>query len=133
MRMSARKILDRAFTAGGYLAVALMTLFLLWVLVPIFAKGASAYVFMGTVEYRRMMLGEFGRGNEQRVAAEWAEVQRAREPVYEAIAAFERELPALPAARRKELKPAFQAVREGVAVLLGSPPGKPLPALTRMI
>ena len=133
MRMSTRKFLDRAFTAGGYLAVALMTLFLLWVLVPVFAKGAGAYVFVGTVEYRRMILGEFGRGNVQRVAAEWAEVQRARKPVYAAIAAFERELPDLPAARRKELKPAFQAVREGVAVLLGPAPGKPLPALTRMI
>lgn len=133
MRMVARKILDHAFTAGGYLSVALMALFLLWVLVPIFMKGAGAYVFTGTVEYRRMMLGEFGRGDERRVAEEWAEVQRARLPVYEAIAAFERELPGLPPARRRELKPAFQAVREGVAVLLGPAPGEPLPALTRKI
>jgi len=126
-------MLDRSFTAGGYLAVALMALFLLLLLAPIFVKGAGAYVFLGTIEYRRMMLGEFGRGNEPRVAHEWAEVQRARRPVYEAMDAFERELPNLPAARRKELKPAFQAVREGVAVLFGSMPGKPLPALTRMV
>jgi len=133
MRMTTRKVLDHAFTAGGYLAVALMTLFLLLVLVPVFVKGAGAYVFTATIEHRRMMLGEFGRGNERRVAAEWADVQRARRPVYDALAAFERELPALPAARRKELKPAFKAVREGLEVLLGPAPGEPLPALTRRI
>ena len=132
MRMYVRKILNHAFTAGGYFAVALMTLFLLWVLMPVFIKGAGAYAFMGTIEYRRMMLGEFGRGNEERVAVQWAEVQRARRPLYEAIAAFERELPELPSARRKALKPAFKAVRDGVAVLLGPTPGEPLPALTRM-
>ncbi len=131
MRMTSRKLFDHVFTAGGYLAVAVMTLFLLWVLVPVFVKGAGAYVFMGTVEYRRMMLGQFGRGNEQRMAAEWADVQHARKPIYDAMAAFERELPDLPPARRKELKPAFQAVREGVAVLFGPAPGEPLPALTR--
>lgn len=133
MRMSTRKMLDRAFTAGSCLAVALMALFLLLVLAPIFVKGAGAYVFKGTIEYRRMMLGEFGRGNESRVADEWAEVLRARRPIYEAMAAFERELPDLPAARRKELKPSFNAVREGIEALLGPEPGAPLPALTRKI
>lgn len=133
MRMSTRKMLDRAFTAGSCLAVALMALFLLLVLAPIFVQGAGAYVFRGTIEYRRMMLGEFGRGNELRVAQEWSEVQRARRPIYEAMAAFERELPDLPAARRKELKPSFKAVREGVESLLGPEPGAPLPALTRKI
>ncbi len=133
MRMSVRKFLDHAFTAGGYFAVALMTLFLLLVLVPIFVKGSGAYVFTGTVEHRRMMLGEFGRGNERKIAEEWAEVQRARQPIYEAMTAFEHELAGMTAARRKVLKPVFKAIREGVAVLLGPAPGEPLPALTRMM
>jgi phosphate transport system permease protein len=133
MRLRTRKLLNHALTACGYLAVAVMAFFLLWVLVPVFARGAGAYVFRGTVEHRRMMLGEFGRGDERRVEEEWAEARRARQPVYEAIAAFERELPGLPAARRKELRPAFQAVRGDVAALLGPEPGRPLPALTRML
>ena len=131
MRMSTRRWLDRAFTAAACGAVGLMVLFLLFVLAPIFIKGAGAYVFMGTVEHRRMMVNQFSRGDDQRVAAEWAGVQQARRPIYEALAAFEKELPQLPAAKRKELKPAFKAIRESVAVLLGPEPGEPLPALTR--
>jgi phosphate transport system permease protein len=129
--MTTRKLMDRAFTLSACFAVALMTLFLLFVLLPILGKGAGAYLFWGTVEHRRMMLDQFGRGNEERVSAEWAEAQRARRPIYEAVAAFEKELPTLPAARRKALKPAFKDVREGLAVLLGPEPGAPAPALTR--
>jgi phosphate transport system permease protein len=133
MRMSTRRFFDRAFTLAACSAVGLMALFLLLVLGPIFVKGSSAYVFQGTIEHRRMMLDQFGRGNDARLAAEWAEVQQARRPVYAALSAFEKELPQLPVARRKELKPAFKAVREGVAVLLGPEPGEPLPALTRKL
>ena len=131
MRMTTRKLLDRSFTAAACFAVGLMVLFLLLVLGPIFSKGAGAYVFTGTVEHRRMMIDQFGRGDDVRVAAEWAEVQKARRPIYDALSAFEKELPQLPAAKRKELKPAFKAIREGVATLLGPAPGAPLPALTR--
>lgn len=133
MRLKLRKLMDHALTASGYLAIGGMALFLLWVLVPVFSKGFGAYVFRGTVEHRRMMLGEFGRGDLDRLRAELAEVWRAREPVYQAVAAFERELDAMPAARRKALKPAFREVREGVSVLLGPEPGVPLPALTRRL
>lgn len=131
MRMATRKLLDRSFTAGACFAVVLMTLFLLLVILPIFGKGIGAYVFQGTVEYRRMMLGEFTRGDEARVTAEVAEARRAREPVYRALAAFEGELDGLPAARRKELRPAYKAVREGFGVLFGPEPGAPLPVLPR--
>jgi phosphate transport system permease protein len=133
MRMKIRKLLNHALTAAGYLAIGVMAFFLLWVLVPVFANGMGAYVFRGTVEHRRVMLAEFGRGDDLRISEEWAEARRARQPVYEAITAFERELPGLPVARRKALQPEFQAVREGVAVLLGAEPGKPVPALTRMV
>jgi phosphate transport system permease protein len=131
MRMTTRRLLDRALTLSAYFAVALMTLFLLFVLAPIFGKGAGAYVFMGTVEHRRMMLDQFGRGKEERMAEEWRSVQQARRPIYEAVSAFEKELPSLPATRRKELKTAFKEVREGLAVLLGPEPGGAVPALTR--
>ena len=133
MRLKLRKLMDHALTAGGYLAIGGMALFLLWVLVPVFTKGFGAYVFRGTVEHRRMMLGEFNRGDLARLRAELAEVWRAREPVYRAVAAFERELDAMPAARRKALRSAFREVREGVAVLLGPETGVPLPALTRRL
>mgnify|MGYP001163402177 CR=1 FL=1 len=131
MRITTRKLLDRAFTLCAYFAVALMTLFLLFVLLPIFGKGAGAYLFTGTVEHRRMLLDQFNRGDAEQFSAEWADVQQARRPIYAAVAAFEKELPGLPAARRKELKASYKEIRVGLGVLLGSEPGKPLPALTR--
>ena len=131
MRLSTRKLLDRALTFSACFAVGLMTLFLLFVLIPILGKGAGAYVFQGTVEYRRMMLDQFGRGDEKAVAAEWEAAQRARRPLYEAFAAFEKELPELPAARRKELKAAYKEVRETCAALFGPEPGEATPVLPR--
>jgi phosphate transport system permease protein len=133
MRLTTRKLLDRAFTLSAYFAVTLMTIFLLFVLMPILGKGAGAYVFQGTVEHRRMMLDQFTRGDERRMADEWDEVRRARKPIYDAITAFEKEVATLPVARRKELKPAFQHVRESLAVLLGPEPGAPAPALIRCL
>lgn len=133
MRLKKRKILDNALTLSGYLAIAGMAFFLLWVLTPIFVKGMGAYVFQGTVEYRRMMLGEFGRGDAQRLATETAAVQEARKPIYQALTAFEQELATFPAARRRVLRPVFKIIREEVAVLLGPEPGSPPPALTRRL
>jgi phosphate transport system permease protein len=110
-----------------------MTLFLLFVLLPVLVKGSSAYLFRATVEHRRMMREQFGRGDERRTADERLAVQEARRPLYAAITAFESELAGLPAARRRVLRPAFQEVRENLALLLGPEPGLPLPALTRRL
>lgn len=133
MRLSTRKLLDNSFTACAVLAVALMIAFLLFVLTPIFVRGAGAYVFKGTVEYRRMMFDQFGRGDEAALQRELAEVAKIRQPIYVAVAAFEKELDEMPRARRKELKPVFEVVREELTLLLGPEPGTPLPALPRML
>lgn len=133
MNLGTRKFLDRLFTLSAYCAVLLMVGFLVLVIGPVFAKGIGAYIFRGTVENRRMMLEQFGRGNSAAVLAEWAEVQRVRQPIYDAFAAFERELEGLPPARRKELKPVFKEVCDGVTELLGPAPGAPLPVLMRKV
>ncbi|MDD4103063.1 MAG: phosphate ABC transporter, permease protein PstA, partial [Kiritimatiellae bacterium] len=117
MIIACRKLSDRVFTLCSILAVMLMASVLLVVLVPVLWRGAGAYVFRGTVEHRRMMMGEFSRGSEVRLSAELLAVRKAREPVYQAIEAFEAEMSELPLARRKELRPAFKEVKEGVALL----------------
>jgi phosphate transport system permease protein len=132
-RQLIRKITDRAFTAAAYAAVGVMCAVLLALLAPIFIKGAGAYFFRGTAEYRRMMYAQFNRGNAEVLEAEWKAVSAARAPVYAALDAFGKELPGLPAARRRELRPAFRDVQEEVETLFGSRPGEPLPALTRKI
>jgi len=111
----------------------LMVAFLFFVLTPIVVRGVGAYVFKGTVEYRRMMFDQFGRGDEEELKLEMAATAAYRKPVYDAISAFEKEMEEMPRARRKELKPVFKSVREELAGLLGPEPGQPLPALTRML
>ena len=91
-RNTARRRLDRLFTAAACAAVAVMAFFLLLVVAPVFVNGAGAYVFRGTVEFRKMMLDQFGRGDAAAVKAEAARAERARQPVYDALARFDAEL-----------------------------------------
>ncbi|NCA90865.1 MAG: hypothetical protein EOM92_18775 [Gammaproteobacteria bacterium] len=69
-RNTARRRIDRLFTAAACAAVAVMAFFLLLVVAPVFVNGAGAYVFRGTVEFRKMMLDQFGRGDATAVKAE---------------------------------------------------------------
>ena len=75
---------------------------LLVFLAPIVVRGLGAFVFRGTIEYRRLMLEKFDRGDVDAVEAEQAEAAEARRPVYEMLAAFEKELADGRVARRGE-------------------------------
>ena len=133
MTMWKRKLLDRLFSGSAYGAIAVMAFFLIIVIGPIFLKGIGAYLFEGTVDYRRMMLNQFNRGDEQALDVEWAEVKQERKIIYDALSAFEKELENMSSSRRRELKPAFKQTKEAVAILLGPEPGTPLPALPRRL
>ena len=126
-----RKFYDKLFTICAYSAIGVMTLFLFVVIGPIFAKGASAYVFRGTVEYRHMMLQQFDRGNETKITREIETVQKARRPIYEAMSAFEEELKDMPAARRKEMRDEYKLFSQAIKELFGPRPGENMPALVR--
>jgi len=88
MRLATRKLLDRAFSGLGLMAIVLMAGALLVIMVPIFKRGAGAYVFRGTVEHRRLLYERFKRGNGQDLESELEEVSRVRRPVYEMIDRF---------------------------------------------
>jgi len=133
MTMWKRKFLDRLFSGSAYGAIAVMAFFLVIVIGPIFLKGLGAYLFEGTVDYRRMMLNQFNRGDEQALDVEWAEVKQERKIIYDALSAFEKELDNMSSSRRREFKPAFKQTKEAVAILLGPEPGTPLPALPRRL
>jgi len=131
--MGLRKFWNHVFSGSAYCAVLFMAGFLVLVIGPVFVKGIGAYVFKGTIENRRLMLEQFGRGDKTAIQAEWVEVQRLRQPIYDAMSAFEKELDDLPAERRKELRPAFREVKDGIAELLGPAPNTPLPVLMRKV
>lgn len=91
MRLETRKLLDKAFSGLGLIAIAAMAIALLLILSPIVWRGSKAFVFKGTVEHRRVMLEQFDRGNIEKFTAENSEAMAAREPVYKMFEAFEAE------------------------------------------
>ncbi len=130
MRLQTRKLLDRAFAGSGVMAIVLMAAALLILLAPMLVRGAGAMLFTATVEHRRFLLEKFERGRRGRVEAELAAARAAREPVYRALADFERALESDAAARRAYAKPLREFKRE-LRTLLGPAPGGPAPILPR--
>ena len=108
MRLNTRKLLDRSFSGLGIFSIVIMGLILLVILVPIFKRGAGAFVFKGTVEHRRLLLERFERGDAAELDAELADVREARRPVYEMMGHFE----AAQASQLDALRPTLQAMAE---------------------
>ncbi|MBD3335228.1 MAG: phosphate ABC transporter permease PstA [Candidatus Eisenbacteria bacterium] len=131
MQLGTRKLLDRSFSGLGFLSIAVMAAALLVILAPIFVRGFGAFVFKGTVEFRRMQFEKFERGDAEEIAAEMEEVMAVRRPVYERIAAFRAELEAGEASRRMTYRPRIQELEEELADLLGPAAGAARPVLPR--
>jgi phosphate transport system permease protein len=89
MRLSTRKLLDRAFTGVGVFAIAWMAVALAAILLPIFRRGAGAFVFRATIEHRRQMLELFNRGDEEALHREMEQAQAARQPLLDSIRAYQ--------------------------------------------
>jgi phosphate transport system permease protein len=89
MSLATRKLLDRSFSAVGVFSILIMGAALLVILVPIFSRGAGAFVFRATVEHRRLLHERFERGDDAALAAELQSVRAARQPVYDMMARFE--------------------------------------------
>jgi phosphate transport system permease protein len=90
MKVAIRNILDRVFTAMTVLAVIFISLVLIIVLGPMIWRGASAVVFRGTIEFRKMQLNLFGRGDTARIEAEMNQASAVRSVIYETIDKFKR-------------------------------------------
>jgi len=131
MRLGTRKLLDHSFSGIGMFSILLMSAALLAILAPIFIRGSAAFVFKGTIEYRRLMLERFQRGDEEKINQELADAAIARQPVYEMMAAFEQELKEMPRKERKPYKKPFREVKKLVQTLLGPAPGARTPILVR--
>jgi len=88
MKLAGRMILDKTFTLLTGLSVLLLSGTLLVVLGPMIYRGSGAVVFRGTVEYRKMQMGLFKRGNPKALETEIAEVEKLRGAVYQRIDQF---------------------------------------------
>ena len=81
---------DKVFTGFASGSILLIVLGLILVLAPMLWRGAGAVVFQGTVEFRRMQLEQFTRGDAAAVRAEIAQAARARQPLYDVLDRFSR-------------------------------------------
>ena len=131
MRLGTRKLLDKAFSGMGLFSIALIAASLLVILLPILVRGAGAFWFRGTVEFRHLMFDKFERGGRKGIEAEVGEARAARQPVYDRIAAFEKELEKGGILLRKKYEPPLAELKDRLRVLLGPFPGESRPVLTR--
>lgn len=88
MRTFIRGILNSVFTAVAGISVVCLCVVLVAVLGPMIWRGGSAVVFRGTIEFRKMQMALFGRGDESVLQAESQQVADARKKVYEKIESF---------------------------------------------
>lgn len=91
MRLQTRKLLDKSFSALGFISILVMAAALVVILSPIITKGIGAYVFRGTVEFRKVIHEEYGRGNEDKLRREIEQTEAARQPIYDMLKAYEDE------------------------------------------
>jgi phosphate transport system permease protein len=89
MRLSTRRLLDKAFSATGFFSLFLMVAGLTVVIVPIFWRGSQAIIFRGTVERRKYFLEERNRGSTEKLRREFARTEKSRQPLYEILATYE--------------------------------------------
>jgi len=131
MRLETRKVLDRAFSGTGLVAIGVMALALVVILAPIIGKGTGAFVFRSTVEHRKVMFDHWGRGNPEKVESDKALAAAARQPVYDMIAAFEADLDEMPRAARRPYKAPLRELEDALEELFGPAPGQRTPVLIR--
>jgi phosphate transport system permease protein len=131
MRLTSRKILDRSFSGLGFFSITLMAASLVIILAPIFVRGLQAFVFRATVEHRRMTLDLFERGDRAKIHSEAALARQARQPVYEMLDSFKKDLRTKPASERPKYKEPLQQLEDALRDLLGPRPGEKQPVLPR--
>ena len=131
MKLQTRKVFDRSFTGIGLVSIFLLFVSLIVVLAPIFVKGMGAFVFKGTIEFRKFNYEKFGRGKKQKLDEEVKKTIEARKFVYDLITDFEKKI------KNNEIPDSYKydrkkdELRELVKKLIGPFPGEPRPVLLR--
>lgn len=88
MNVPLRQLADRIFTALALLSVAMVVGALVGILLPMLWRGGGAIVFRGTVEFRKMQLEQFNRGDSASVRAEVQQALAVRQRAYDILDRF---------------------------------------------
>ncbi len=131
MEIKARKIINSGFTGLGFMSLAIMAAVVLVILIPISYQGLKAYLFTGTVEYRKFQLEKFERGDSDILAQDLAAVTKARQPMYDYIAAFEKNKRQWDKKKKRAYRSELKEIKKAIAELVGPAPGQKTPVLLR--
>lgn len=129
MRLQTRKLLDKSFSGLGFFSIFLLFASLVVVLAPIFVRGSGAFLFKGTVEFRKFNLEQFGRGNVFRIGEEIKDTSSNRQVVYDLVANFEKQIENHEISDEYERK--LRELKKLLKDLLGPFPTDPVPVLIR--
>ena len=114
------------------MAIGLLGLSLVVLLYPIIARGLGAFIFKGTVEFRRMQVEKFEHGDRKAVQAEVASVMAERQPIFDMLEKFEKEeLKKMGFLKRRKYKDPLAELKDNLRDLLGPLPGEDRPVLPR--
>lgn len=131
MSLGTRKILDKSFTLSGYFSLALMIAAVAIILGPITYNGLRAMIFRGTIEHRKVLFTLMGHGNEEKLQAEIAQTDRAREPVYAMLQAYKDEIAELSFIERRQKNADLNDILYNITHLFGPSSDTPRPILIR--
>jgi len=90
MRTKLRGLTDRAFTMLAGASVVLLAAALVAILGPMLWTGSGAIFFRGTVEFRKMQVELFERGDAERLDVELEQARQVRRPMYDLLDNFKR-------------------------------------------
>jgi len=88
MTVNLRLLLNKLFTTLALLSVLLIVAALIGILAPILWRGGSAVVFKDTLEFRRLQLEQFGRGDPQEIEREVHQAAEVRQRAYDLLDRF---------------------------------------------
>lgn len=131
MRIETRKILDKSFTGLGLFSVFLLSASLIIVLAPIFARGINAFLFKGTIEFRRFNFEKFGRGDKTKIDQEIRLITESRKHVYQLIREFEKQMDEGQIPEGHEYESDFEELKEQIKLLFGPILGEDKPVMVR--
>ncbi|MBF0407383.1 MAG: phosphate ABC transporter permease PstA [Candidatus Riflebacteria bacterium] len=131
MNLNTRKLLDKSFSALGLILSAALLMMIIIILYPIFSLGIGAFIFKGTIEFRRVQNELFRRENSESIKQEINDQKHALLPLFDAMKAFEKELSEMPASKKREYKSAYSDFQTSLRELIGVLPGESIPELPR--
>jgi len=131
MKLQTRRILDRSFSGLGFFSIFLLTASLIIVLGPIFVRGIGAFIFKGTLEFRRLNFEQLNRGDKASIDAEIEKARPYRQQAFKMLAEFEKQVEDEEIPNSHQYVQDLREVKSMLRELLGPAPGESEPVMMR--